>query len=86
MVEVVRGSVLVNRLKPLASCSRLHRSVNMAQASCKLQASLINQHGSSLLQAAAGITALVNPKTSFFIQKHHPILHWKSKLRNIWGQ
>ena len=30
MVEVVRGSVLVSRLKPLASCSRHHRSVNMA--------------------------------------------------------
>ena len=94
MVEVVRGSVLVSRLKPLASCrhhrlvnmaqisqhgssllqaaagitdqstwldplascSSHHILVNMAQASCKLQASQISQHGSSLLQAAAGIT------------------------------
>ena len=31
MVEVVRGSVLVSRLKPRASCSRHHRSVRMAQ-------------------------------------------------------
>ena len=46
MVEVVRGSVLLNRLNPLASC-RHHRLVNMAQ---------VNQPGSSLLQAAAGIT------------------------------
>ncbi len=29
MVDVVRGSVLVNRLNPLASCSRHHTTVNM---------------------------------------------------------
>ncbi len=61
------------RLEPLASCSRHQRLVNMAQASWKLlQASHMSQHGSTPLPAAAGITALFNPKTSISIQTRHP--------------